>query len=128
MSASADEPQLTCGKCGKRLQGVGRVADLCLACLLELARDEEEPPIALIHLALASVEADPERAAFLRNFDLNRLPESCNYATGLDPAEITGAGGCLIMKKKLRPNPTYCSAHFRRCTMYIAGCMRPMNY
>jgi hypothetical protein len=73
MSASADEPQLICGKCGKRLQGVGRVADLCLACLLELARDEEEPPIALIHLALASVEADPERAAFLRNFDLNRL-------------------------------------------------------
>jgi len=46
MSASADEPQLTCGKCGKRLQGVGRVADLCLACLLELARDEEELPIA----------------------------------------------------------------------------------
>jgi roadblock/LC7 domain-containing protein len=50
---------------------------------------ELDPAFPLIHLALASVEADPERAAFLRNFDLNRLPESCNYATGLDPAEIT---------------------------------------
>jgi hypothetical protein len=44
MSASADEPQLICGKCGKRLQGVGRVADRCSACLLELARDEKELP------------------------------------------------------------------------------------
>jgi serine/threonine protein kinase/predicted ATPase len=46
MSASADESKLICGKCGTRLQGVGRVADLCLACLLELARDEKELPIA----------------------------------------------------------------------------------
>ena len=50
---------------------------------------ELDPAFPLIHLALASVEADPERAAFLRDFDLNRLPESCNYTTGLDPAEMT---------------------------------------
>jgi WD40 repeat protein/serine/threonine protein kinase len=50
---------------------------------------ELDPAFPLIHLALASVEADPERASFLRDLDLNRLPESCNYATGLDPAEMT---------------------------------------
>jgi len=43
----------------------------------------------LIHLALATVEADPQRAAFLRDFDLKRLPGSCSYTTDLDPAEIT---------------------------------------
>jgi hypothetical protein len=50
---------------------------------------ELDPGFPLIHLALASVEADPERAAFLRDFDLKRLPASCNYTTELDPAEIT---------------------------------------
>jgi hypothetical protein len=50
---------------------------------------ELDPTFPLIHFALASVEADPERATFMRNFDLNRLPDSCRYATGLDPAEIT---------------------------------------
>jgi len=50
---------------------------------------ELDPAFPLIHLALASVEADPERAAFLRDFDLKRLPDSCNYTTDLDPAEIT---------------------------------------
>ena len=50
---------------------------------------ELDPGFPLIHLALASVEADPERAAFLRDFDLKRLPDSCNYTTDLDPAEIT---------------------------------------
>jgi WD40 repeat protein len=48
-----------------------------------------DPAFPLIHLALAAAETDPVRAAFLRDFDLNRLPESCRYATGLDPAEIT---------------------------------------
>jgi len=50
---------------------------------------ELDPGFPLIHLALASVEADPERAAFLRDFDLKRLPDSCSYTTDLDPAEIT---------------------------------------
>ena len=50
---------------------------------------ELDPAFPLIHLALASVEADPERAAFLRDFDLKRLPDSCSYTTDLDPAEIT---------------------------------------
>jgi len=50
---------------------------------------ELDPAFPLIHLALASVEADSERAAFLRDFDLKRLPDSCNYTTDLDPAEIT---------------------------------------
>jgi hypothetical protein len=47
------------------------------------------PGFPLIHLALANVEADPERAAFVRDFDLKRLPDRCNYTTDLDPAEIT---------------------------------------
>jgi hypothetical protein len=50
---------------------------------------ELDPAFPLIHLALASVEADPDRAAFLRDFDLKRLPDSCSYGTDLDPAEIT---------------------------------------
>ena len=50
---------------------------------------ELDPAFPLIHLALASVEADPERAAFLRDFDVKRLPDSCSYTTDLDPAEIS---------------------------------------
>jgi hypothetical protein len=50
---------------------------------------ELDPGFPLIHLALASVEADPERAALLRDFDLKRLPDSLSYTTDLDPAEIT---------------------------------------
>jgi len=50
---------------------------------------ELDPGFPLIHLALASVEADPERAAFFRDFDLKRLPDSYSYGTNLDPAEIT---------------------------------------
>ena len=46
MSASADEPQLTCRKCGAPLQRVGHLAGQCVACLLELALDEEEVPTA----------------------------------------------------------------------------------
>src|SRR5580693_5856124 len=42
MSASADEPKLICGKCGAPLQRVGKRANQCVACLLELAWDEEE--------------------------------------------------------------------------------------
>lgn len=40
-------------------------------------------------MVTASVEHRAGRAAFLRDFDLNRLPESCRYANELDPAEIT---------------------------------------
>ena len=50
---------------------------------------ELDPAFPLIHLALASAEADPERSAFFRDFDLKRLPDSCSYGTNLDPAEIT---------------------------------------
>jgi hypothetical protein len=50
---------------------------------------ELDPAFPLIHLALAAIETHPERVAFLRDFDLNRLPDSCRYATSLDPAEIT---------------------------------------
>jgi roadblock/LC7 domain-containing protein len=49
---------------------------------------ELDPAFPLIHLAFASVEADPERAGFLRDFDLKRLPGSCSYTTELDSAEI----------------------------------------
>jgi Protein kinase domain len=42
MSASTDEPKLICGKCGAPLQRVGKRANQCVACLLELAWDEEE--------------------------------------------------------------------------------------
>jgi serine/threonine protein kinase len=46
MSASADKPKQTCGKCGIPLQLVGQFSDLCAACLLELGWDEEEVRIA----------------------------------------------------------------------------------
>src|ERR1700693_5808384 len=42
MSTSAHEPQLTCGKCGGPLLRVGKCTDRCVACLLELACNEEE--------------------------------------------------------------------------------------
>ncbi|HEY0793870.1 MAG TPA: protein kinase [Chthoniobacterales bacterium] len=48
-----------------------------------------DPAFPLIHLALASVEADTDRAAFWRDFDLKRLPDSCRYTLELDPAETT---------------------------------------
>ena len=44
MSASADEPHLICGKCGGPLRRVGRFVPQCVACLLELASDQEEVP------------------------------------------------------------------------------------
>jgi serine/threonine protein kinase/predicted ATPase len=46
MSASADEPQLTCPKCGTPLQRGGHSAGQCFVCLLELALAEEEVPTA----------------------------------------------------------------------------------
>ena len=46
MSASADEPQLTCPKCGAPLQRGGHLAGQCFVCLLESALDEEEIPTA----------------------------------------------------------------------------------
>jgi hypothetical protein len=46
MSASADEPQLTCPKCGTPLQRDRHSAGQCFVCLLELALDEEEIPTA----------------------------------------------------------------------------------
>ena len=46
MSASADEPQLSCPKCGAVLQSGGHLAGQCLVCLLESALDEEEVPTA----------------------------------------------------------------------------------
>jgi hypothetical protein len=64
---------------------------------------ELDPGFPLIHLALASVEADPERAAFLRDFDLKRLPDSCNYTTDLDPAEITLEAGKCVQSRKIGP-------------------------
>jgi tetratricopeptide (TPR) repeat protein len=42
MSASGDESKLICQKCGTPLQRVGQFTDQCVACLLELAWDEEE--------------------------------------------------------------------------------------
>src|SRR5258707_8166908 len=44
MSASANEPQLTCPKCGAVLQRGGHLAGQCIVCLLESALDEEEVP------------------------------------------------------------------------------------
>ena len=44
MSASANESQLTCRKCGARLQRGGHLAGQCMACLLESALDEEDVP------------------------------------------------------------------------------------
>src|SRR5580700_8250453 len=43
MSASADKPKQTCGKCGTLFQLVGQFSDLCAACLLDLGWEEEEP-------------------------------------------------------------------------------------
>jgi WD40 repeat protein len=45
-----------------------------------------DPAYPLIHLALAMNE-DEQAARFLRDFDLKRLPESCNYTQDLDPRE-----------------------------------------
>jgi serine/threonine protein kinase len=42
MSASADNSQLICRKCGVPLRRVGKCVDRCVACLLELAFDEEQ--------------------------------------------------------------------------------------
>src|ERR1700693_4131372 len=44
MSASADESQLTCPKCGTPLQRGGHLAGQCFVCLLELTLDEEQVP------------------------------------------------------------------------------------
>jgi predicted amidophosphoribosyltransferase len=41
VSASADEPQQICAKCGRLLQRVGQGAKQCVACLLELAWDDD---------------------------------------------------------------------------------------
>jgi hypothetical protein len=48
-----------------------------------------DPAFPLIHLGLSSVEANAAKAAYLRDFDLRRLPQSCDYTSDLDPAEIT---------------------------------------
>jgi hypothetical protein len=61
---------------------------------------ELDPAFPLIHLALAAIETDPERAAFLRDFDLNRLPDSCRYATALDPTEITFGAAEMCAEQK----------------------------
>jgi Protein kinase domain len=42
MSASGDETQLTCRKCGAPLQRCGLLAGQCMVCLLQSAWDEEE--------------------------------------------------------------------------------------
>ena len=47
-----------------------------------------DPTHPLIHLALAMVEGNKQTAAFLRDYDLKRLPESCSYTKDLDPKEI----------------------------------------
>jgi hypothetical protein len=47
MSASAEEPQLTCRKCNAPLQRGGHLAGQCLVCLLESAWDEEEVSTAI---------------------------------------------------------------------------------
>ena len=47
-----------------------------------------DPAHPLIHLALAMVEDDEQTAAFLRDYDLKRLPESCAYTKDLDPKEV----------------------------------------
>jgi hypothetical protein len=45
-----------------------------------------DPVHPLIHLALAMVEE--QTAAFLRDYDLKRLPESCGYTKDLNPKEV----------------------------------------
>jgi hypothetical protein len=47
-----------------------------------------DPAHPLIHLAVAMVEDDEQSAAFLRDYDLKRLPESCAYTKDLDPKEV----------------------------------------
>ena len=47
-----------------------------------------DPAHPLIHLALAMVEDDKQTAAFLRDYDLKRLPESCGYTKDLNPQEV----------------------------------------
>ena len=47
-----------------------------------------DPAHPLIHLALAMVEDDKQTAAFLRDYDLKRLPESCGYTKDLNPKEV----------------------------------------
>ena len=47
-----------------------------------------DPTHPLIHVALAMVEGNEQTAAFLRDFDLKRLPESCSYTKDLDPKEV----------------------------------------
>ena len=46
MNASADNSQLICRKCGVPLRRVGKCVDRCVACLLELAFDEEQISVA----------------------------------------------------------------------------------
>ena len=47
-----------------------------------------DPAHPLIHLALAMVEDNEQTAAFLREYDLKRLPESCGYTKDLGPKEV----------------------------------------
>jgi tetratricopeptide (TPR) repeat protein len=47
-----------------------------------------DPAHPLIHLALAMVEDNEQTVAFLRDYDLKRLPESCAYTKDLDPKEV----------------------------------------
>src|SRR5262249_54851140 len=44
MSAAADESQRVCGKCGGPLRRDGQGVSQCVACLLELALDDEGGP------------------------------------------------------------------------------------
>ena len=46
MNALADNSQLICRKCGAPLRRVGKCVDRCVACLLELAFDEEQISVA----------------------------------------------------------------------------------
>jgi tetratricopeptide (TPR) repeat protein len=47
-----------------------------------------DPAHPLIHLALAMMEDNKQTAGFLRDYDLKRLPESCDYTKDLDPKEV----------------------------------------
>ena len=47
-----------------------------------------DPAHSLIPLGLAMVEGDEQTAAFLCDYDLKRLPESCSYTKDLDPKEV----------------------------------------
>jgi hypothetical protein len=47
-----------------------------------------DPAHPLIHLALAMMEHDKQTAAFLRDYDLKRLPASCDYTKDLNPKEV----------------------------------------